>query len=73
MYWAFVCKTPDCGKKEYALYVGETSTSEPFIPSLRQVSFDSHCDRCGKDHTYTDHDLKLSPVATRIPNFRPRI
>jgi hypothetical protein len=70
LYWAFICGTPDYGKREFAGYVGEVQSGQTFTPPLPQVKFDSHCDRCGKDHTYTEKDLKLSPVATRIPNFR---
>jgi hypothetical protein len=70
LYWTFICKTPDCEKRGFVKYVGEVQGGESITPHLPEAKFDSHCERCGKDHTYTQKDLKLSPLATQIPNFR---
>jgi hypothetical protein len=71
LYWMFDCKTPDCKNRRIrATYIGEFEGAAMFSGSPPSPYFRFHCDDCGKDHTYTDQDLKIAGGDQPLPDFR---
>jgi hypothetical protein len=62
MYWTARCKGPDCGALIEYSYAGALPHDQKIAKRGCLGSVDIPCPACGNTYTYTDDEIKLSPM-----------